>query len=335
MKISNETKIGTIAIVAIVILFLGFSFLKGKNLFHKEIIFYANFHDVIGLKPSNPAVINGVQVGKILDIEGTRDMKNILVTISFSKLYDIPTNSIAVVNPNLLGSPTLEIQLGNSTTYLKPGDTLQATTSSGALDEALKVINPVLYEAKKAVRSLDSVFTTFTEVFDEQTRNNLKDVIANLNVITQSFVGSAKSAELMLDINNGAISKSLNHINSFTANLDKNNQKIDSIMQNVNIATSKLAALQLGQTLANLDSTITDLKSSIAQINSNNGTLGMLMNNKSLYENLEASTRKINILLDDIRVHPRRYVNISVFGKKDRKNYLTAPLTDSTQIANP
>lgn len=335
MKISNETKIGTIAIVAIVILFLGFSFLKGKNLFHKEVIFYANFHDVIGLKPSNPAVINGVQVGKILDIEGTRDMKNILVTISFSKLYDIPTNSIAVVNPNLLGSPTLEIQLGNSTTYLKPGDTLQATTSSGALDEALKVINPVLYEAKKAVRSLDSVFTTFTEVFDEQTRNNLKDVIANLNVITQSFVGSAKSAELMLDINNGAISKSLNHINSFTANLDKNNQKIDSIMQNVNIATSKLAALQLGQTLANLDSTITDLKSSIAQINSNNGTLGMLMNNKSLYENLEASTRKINILLDDIRVHPRRYVNISVFGKKDRKNYLTAPLTDSTQIANP
>ena len=109
MKLNNETKIGLMAIISIAILIIGFNFLKGKGLFKKENRVYAVFEDAQGLVKSNPVMINGVQVGRIENLDGGRDMKKILVTVSLSKDVNIPTNSLAVINPNLLGSPTLEI----------------------------------------------------------------------------------------------------------------------------------------------------------------------------------------------------------------------------------
>lgn len=330
MKISNEAKIGIIAIAALIVLFLGFSFLKGKNIFHKETKMYAVYNDVLGLKQSNPVVINGLQVGKISNIDGGKDMKQLLVTVTFGKDVNIPINSIAIINPNLLGSPTLEIQLGNSTTYKSNGDTLLTTASSGAFDEALKVLNPVLYEVRNAVKSLDSVLQIVGTTFDPQTKNNIKDIIANLSLVTLSFTTTAKSLEVMMDPEKGALAQSLRNVNQFTANLNGNNAKLDSIMQNVNIATRNIAAVNVQQTMDSLDVAVNNLKNVSEKFNNKDGSLGLLLNDKSLYNNLEATSNKLNILVDDIRVHPKRYVNISVFGKKDKGNYLTAPMVDDT-----
>lgn len=173
MKISNETKIGVMAIIGIAILIIGFNFLKGKGLFKKENHIYAVYQDVQGLVKSNPVVINGLQVGRIENLDGGKDMRKIVVTVSLNKDVNIPNNSLAVINPNLLGSPTLEIQLGTSNTYMKNGDTLLTTLSGGAFDEAMKLINPVLYEVRNAVKSLDSVLTTITGVFDTRAKSNI------------------------------------------------------------------------------------------------------------------------------------------------------------------
>ena len=330
MKLNNETKIGLMAIISIAILIIGFNFLKGKGLFKKENRVYAVFEDAQGLVKSNPVMINGVQVGRIENLDGGRDMKKILVTVSLSKDVNIPTNSLAVINPNLLGSPTLEIQLGNANTFVKKGDTLLTTMNGGAFDQAMKIINPVLYEVKNAVKSLDSVLTTITSVFDENTKANIKSMIGNFNQASASFVVTTTSLQKMMDSQNSELAHALKNVNSFTANLNTNNGKFDSIMENTKVFTQKLSGLDLAKTLDTLNIAINNFKMGAEKINSKDGSIGLLLNDKTLYNNLESTTNKINILLYDIRVHPRRYVNVSIFGRKDKGNYITAPLVDDT-----
>ena len=330
MKINNETKIGIMAVVGIALLVFGFNFLKGNNLFKKDKYIYAKYQDVQGLSKSNPVVINGLQIGRIENLDGGKDMKQIVVTVSLTKEVNIPENSLAVINPNLLGSPTLEIQLGNSSTYLHPGDTLLTTLSGGAFDEALKVINPVLYEVRNAVKSLDSVLNVVTNVFDPASKNNIKNIISNLDKTTASFALSAASLQKILDTQNGALASSLNNVNSFTANLNSNNEKLNSILESAKTAAANFAAVDLKNTLDTLNIAIDNFKKGSEKINSKDGSLGLLLNDTKLYDNLESTTHKLNILLDDVRVHPKRYVNVSVFGKKDKGDYLTAPLIDDT-----
>ena len=330
MKINNETKIGILALVGIALLVIGFNFLKGTSLFKKETQIYAKYQDVQGLVRSNPVMINGMQIGRIANLDGGKDMKAITVTVSLTKDVNIPSNSLAVINPNLLGSPTMEIQLGDAHTYLKSGDTLLTTLSGGAFDEAMKLINPVLYEVRNAVKSLDSVLTTITGVFDTHTKNSIKSMLDNLNLATASFVVTSESLKTIMDTQNGALAKSLNNVNSFTANLNSNNNTLDSILDNTKKFSKNLSSIDLTKTLDTLNVAISNFKQSSEKINSKDGSMGLLLNDKTLYTNLEATTNKINILLDDIRVHPRRYVNFSVFGKKDKGNYITAPLEDDT-----
>jgi phospholipid/cholesterol/gamma-HCH transport system substrate-binding protein len=330
MKISNETKIGVMAIIGVVLLVIGFSYLKGHGVFKKEKHIYAVYGDVQGLQQSNPVVINGLQIGRIANLDGGKDMKKIIVTVSLSKDVNIPKNSLAVINPNLLGSPSLEIQLGSANTYLKDGDTLLTTLSGGAFDEAMKLINPVLYEVKNAVKSLDSVLTTITTVFDVRTKDNIKNILSNLNAATASFVVTSQSIQKLMDVQNGALAQSLGNLNTFTSNLNTNNTQLDSIMKNTKDFSKKLSSIDLQQTLDTLNIAINNFKAGSEKINSKNGSLGLLLNDKTLYNNLEATSNKINILLDDIRVHPKRYVNFSVFGRKSKGNYITAPLQDDT-----
>lgn len=330
MKINNEAKIGILAVVGIVLLIIGFNFLKGKNLFKKENVLYAVYSDVQGLAKSNPVVINGLQIGRIESLEGGADLKRILVKVTLFKEVNIPENSLALINPNLLGSPSMEIQLGNSTQYLKNGDTLLTSLSGGAFNEALKIINPVLYEVRNAVKSLDSVLHLVTNVFDPRTKNNIKEIVANLNTVTASFTVSAASLQTMLDAQNGALSKSLENVNVFTANLNSNNARMNEIVENTRKATAHLAGINLQKTLDSLNLVVNNLLEGSHKINTKEGSLGLLLNDKTLYNNLQSTANKLNILLDDIRVHPKRYVNISIFGKKDKGNYLTAPLIDDT-----
>lgn len=330
MKINNETKIGLMAVVGVTLLVLGFNFLKGKSFFKKEKYIYAVYQDVQGLVKSNPVVINGLQVGRVENIDGGKDLKRIVVTVNLTKDINIPSNSLAVINPNLLGSPSLEIQLGNASKYLKTGDTLLTTLSGGAFDEALKLINPVLYEVRNAVQSLDSVLHVVTGVFDPATKNNIKGIVLNLNTTTALLAVSASSLQKLLDVQKGALASSLNNINSFTANLNSNNEKLNSILSNAQTASAKFADINLKKTLDTLNVAVENFKEGSAKINSKDGSLGLLLNDKQLYNNLKSTADKVNILLDDIRVHPKRYVNISIFAKKDKGNYLTAPLIDDT-----
>jgi phospholipid/cholesterol/gamma-HCH transport system substrate-binding protein len=330
MKINNETKIGMLAVVGIALLIVGFNFLKGRNLFKKERYIYAVYEDIQGLTKSNPVVINGLQVGTVASLNGGKDLKKIVVSVSLSQDVNIPDNSLAVINPNLLGSTSLEIKLGNSNVYLKRGDTLLTTLSGGAFDEALKMINPVLYEVRNATKSLDSVLHVVASVFDPMTKNNIKGTLENLNKTTASFAFSAMALQTLLNPQSGALAQSLDNVNSFTNTLASNKDALNGIISNANTASANFAALDFKKTLTTLDSSVSQFNAGIQKINSKEGSLGMLLNDTKMYDNLASTSNKLNILLDDIRVHPKRYLSISIFGKKDKGDYITAPLIDDT-----
>lgn len=331
MKISNETKVGALTAVAITLLILGFNFLKGKTLFKTGNIIYAKYTDTKGIMVSNGVFINGFQVGSVYDIENAdKNLSAIVVAIKLKDNYNIPANSIASIKENPLGNASITIALGDAATYVKSGDTILTASNAGLLGDVMNKLGPVGDQIKATVGSLDSVLKNINTIFDPATKNNLQEVIANINKTTASLVVSSASIQAMLNQQTGAITASMNNINSFTKNLADNNDKVTRMLGNVEKTTENLSKADIDGTIAQLKNSIETLNTILGKMSSTDGSLGKLLNDKALYDNLTNTVRSANILMDDLRVHPKRYVNISVFGKKDKTGPLMAPL-DSTK----
>ena len=324
MKIANETKIGVLAVVAVTGLILGFNFLKGSSLFEHTKKLYAVFDNVDGMEVSNNVLINGLQIGNVAAInEADKDLKKgIVVTILLKKDVHIPSNSVAVVNTGIISSATIIINKGNDSTYLEDGDTLQTNKKPNLLSQVQESVNPIILKLGGTLESLDSLVRAIGSLFDPKLKGNFSSIIANL-------AASSAQLQLLLNSQTGMLAKSLKNVNDITANLAKNNDHVTKTLENMEKTTSNLSTAKIPETVESLQSTINELKGVINKMNSNNGSLGLLLNDKKLYQNLEGTARSMNILLDDLRLHPKRYVNISVFGRKDKSGPLTAPITDS------
>ncbi len=329
MKITNETKVGAITILSVAMLILGFNFLKGKKLWSKDTTLRGKYGNVQGLQNSNPIIINGLQVGTVYKITSEKDMREILVDMNITKDINIPKNSIAIIKGNPIGTASIEIKLGDAVENLKDKDIILTETSGGVFDDVLKKVDPVLYEVRKAVSQMDTLLGNFNSVLDPNAKGNIADVLANLNKVTAAMVQSTASLNGLLNTQTGALAKSLNNVSSITGNFASNNEKINSVMTNLDKTTSKFATLNLNKTLDTLDRAVNDLKNIIGKFDNNNGTLGKLLNDPTMYQNLASSGNKLNLLLDDIRVNPKRYISISVFGKKQNNNPLLVPMPDT------
>ena len=324
MKVSNETKVGALTAVAITVLILGFNYLKGKDLTTRSNTIYAIFPSVDGLAPSGSVLINGYQVGRVSDLEAIdENLSGIVVTITLTKSLNIPDNSVATIEKSLLGSATLKVLLGNSPTYIKEGDTLRASLTPDLVSDLKTTLSPAVDNINKTLVSLDAVIQKLNSLIDPTTKNNLQSVIANLNT-------SSKSLAALLNNQTGALAKSLNHVESITGSLERNSGKIDSTLTNVQLATSKLSQVKIAETVDELRKSLTQLEATIAKANSPNSTVGALLNDRKLYDEIRQTNRSLTILLDDFKTHPKRYVNVSVFGKKDKSAPLSKPLYDST-----
>ena len=330
MKVSNETKVGALTAISITLLILGFNFLKGKTLFKTGHYIYARYGDTKGLMVSNPVYINGFQVGTVMEIDNEdASLHNLILTLKLKEFYQIPNNSIAIIKENPLGTPSINIQLGNATTFLNAGDTVHTQNNPGMIAGIMDKLGPVGLQVQQTLTHLDSVLKNINKIFDPTTRNNMQEVIANINKTTASLVISSASIQQMLAAQSGSIAQSMDNINGFTKNLADNNNKVTQVLTNVETTTAQLAKTDFAGTVEQLKTAVNNLNTLITSLNSNKGTLGKLMHDEALYNQLNETLNSANILLDDLRVHPKRYVSLSVFGKKDKTGPLTQPLHDS------
>jgi phospholipid/cholesterol/gamma-HCH transport system substrate-binding protein len=323
MKVSNETKVGILTISALTILVLGFNFLKNNNLFKKRKLIYAVFPNLGGISRANEVKINGYLIGTVYKLnKKDRNADEFIVSINVTEEINIPKDSKAIISSPLVGSWYINIEKGHDTAFLKIGDTLRSKKDIGILDDMKAQLTPTLEKVRGSLDTLNILLNNVNGLLSSDAKANLHQTLANLNKASSSL-------NTMLDAETGSIAKTIANANDFVDNLKKNTQSIGVTMENAKKASEKLAALELQPTIDSLKSTINLLKASAAKITSKEGSLGAMISDKSLYNELTRTIIKAQTLVDDLRVHPKRYVNLSIFGKKDKGNYLTLPTDDS------
>ena len=223
----------------------------------------------------------------------------------------------------LIGSSFIDIEKGDSPIDLKPGDTLQTREDIGLLDDVKSQLTPTLTSVREGIDSVKMLLSNVNKLFTYEARQNLQQTLANLSMTTHSL-------NRLMDTENGALSRSLDNMSSFTANLRNNNDSITAVISNANRATAKLAKLEIQPIIDSLSVTISQLKSVVAKIDSKEGTLGALINDRSVYNKLHDAILSAEILMDDLRTNPKRYVNLSVFGRKDKDGPITSPSKKDT-----
>lgn len=322
MKISKELKIGIVVTLAIGLFIWGFNFLKGFNLFSNNYELYAVYPKIDGLIEANPLMINGYKVGQINKISLTKDKNGnyaVLVKFLLSEDVQIPKHSIAkAVSSDLLGSKAVEIIYSDETEYVKSGDTLLAETEEGLKSAVSKQLQPLQKKAEGLISSIDSVMVIVQYVLNNKTRENLDKSFESIKKAIQSLEQTAYKLDDLMESEKAKISAILTKVNSLAGMLEKNTGRIDNIIGNFSTLSDSLAQSDLKSAISEADKTLAELNKLVAQINTGQGTLGKLVKNDSLYNNLNKSSEDLDKLLNDLRLNPKRYIHFSVFGGKDK-----------------
>ena len=330
MKVSNETKVGALTIIAITLIILGFNFLRGKTIFKSGNFIYAKYTDTKGLIVSNPVFVNGFQVGSVFEIENkSADLSQIVVAIKLNSNYTIPNNSVATIQDNPLGTNSISIILGDSKIFLKSEDTIKTAPTASLLGDLMNTLSPLGEQTKQTITELQKVLININQVLNENNKGNFEAILKNLTATTDNLNKSMESIESMLQKQNGSIAQTANNLNSFTKNLNENNKKINDIVSNLDSTTKQIKDADLYNTIRGIQSAVYELSVTLHAINNGNGTASKLLSDPAMYKQLQSTIYSVNTLVDDFKIHPKRYINISVFGKKDKTTPLNKPLADT------
>lgn len=314
---SKEIKVALFIIVSILIAVFGSNFLMSKGIFSSSNTYYVVFNDTEGLYKSNLIVINGMQIGKVADMQLIKEGENmdkVLVSLDINDDIKIPKGSKAVLGPEgsgLMGDILVKIiKNKKSNEYLEEGAYLKAGLEVGLIDDLSGKFGPVGDNLNITLENINKLFD-----FEKQNNQSLNYTIENLNKILETYnrTGNALNSKI------AALGKTLDNLESFTKALDNKSESIGRSLDNVEVLTNNIKDIEIKETLKNLENATNKLNTVLANVNSPDNTVGALLNDKEVYNNLDKAMVNLNLLLKDLRLHPKRYVHISVFGKKDKQ----------------
>ncbi|UNY98412.1 MlaD family protein [Zhouia spongiae] len=306
MKLSRELKTAIIVLGGILLFILGFAYLKSSSLFSNGRKYFAVYDNVGGLAVGTPISINGYQVGTIKDIRFIDGQGNLLVTLMVDSEFQFSKTSKAeIFDTGIIGGKSIRIVPGfDSSEIARSGDTLISAVKPGLTELVTQKLTPLQEKIENMIVSTDSVLVGMDKVLDAEARENLRATIGNLN----STVANFKSASKSLD---GLLSDNKDKLNSTIGNVDK-------VSKNLARISDTLAQANLGNTISELEQTIGKFNSMMAQMQQGEGSLGKLMKDETLYSNLSEASGQLELLLEDMRLNPKRYVHFSLFGKKQK-----------------
>lgn len=310
MKIANETKVGILAAFSIALLIIGYNFLKGNAIFSSETVLYARYSHVDGLAVSKPVLINGYQIGRVDKLQLQPD-GSILATLKINGKYEIPKNSIAKLeSTDLLGSKAIIMGLGSGEVYAEDGDTLNANVQKGILE----TVQPVQKKAEMIIAKMDSILTSVNTILNPNFQKNVDKSFNSISATLAALESTSKKVDNLVGSEGSRVSVILANVEAISSNLKQNNQKISAILNNINSITDQVAAANFKQTIENANKAVTDLQTIVGKINNGQGSLGMLVNDTKLYDNLNNASKNLDNLMIDLKSNPKRYVHFSVFG---------------------
>ena len=304
MKLSNEFKIGFIVTVALALLYWGVNFLKGKDVFSSERIFVAIYNDVAGLEKTNPITINGLTVGQVRNMTFSNDGEaRVMIELVLKNKIDIPANSTAkIVSSDLLGSKAVEITLGDSPELALPGDTLTPDVEASIKDEVNRQLQPLKVKAESLMGSIDTVLSMLQSVFSDDNTDNFAKSVKSIANSFENLENTTGTLDTLITDQKSRMEKIFANIESITLNLKNNEGELNNIIANFSTVSDTLAKIKFAQTMQRVDKTLAELAEISGKINNGEGSLGMLVNNDSLYIELEETSRNLHLLLEDIRL---------------------------------
>ena len=305
MKISNEVKTGILAIFSISLFIFGYSYLKSNDIFVGDRTFYAVYSDGEGVVNGTPVTINGFPVGSIQKISFTKN-NDLLVKFRIENDIQFSVNSIAqIYETGLIGGKALAIIPAYDNKRIAiDNDTLNSSIAPGLTDLVNKKITNLQVKIESMVVSADSVLNNINKVFDDSTKNNLKTSVSNFNQTIIDLKTTSNSIKDIVKNNQSDINSSIKNIKNFTEDFSQ--------------ISNKLNQAQIDETFKNFKTSSENLTKILNEINSGNGTMGQIVKNDSLFKNLNKASESIDLLLEDIRLNPYRYIHFSIFGKKNK-----------------
>ena len=300
MKLSKEIRIALVAILGIVIMYFGMNFLKGISLFSDDEVYYITFKDVNGLSASSPIFANGYQVGVVRGIDyDFANNSEIVVTFTVDDDLRIPKGSTAEIISDMMGKVKMNLLIaeGISQGIVNPGDTIVGSTDAGIVGKVAGLVP----EVEKMLPKLDSILISVNALLADP---NITKSMSNVQQVTKDLTTSTRE------------------LNTLMASLNKNVPglmgKANGVLDNTTQLTSNLASIDIEGTMTRVNQTLDNVQTLTHNMNSNKGTLGLLMNDATLYNKLNATVQSADTLLNNLREHPKRYVHFSIFGKKEK-----------------
>ena len=308
MKFNKEIKIGFLAIIGIMMSVFSYNYLKGINLFEKNRKFKVTYSKVDGLSMSNPVTLNGFKIGKVHKINFNREnTRELIVDIIIENDVIFPKTSTAeLYETGLIGGKAIAIipDYKNDSTIALDGDFLKGVLKPGLTELVNQILPQVQLQLESVMQSAEVVFENINKLFDEETKTELKSSIKEFSLLTQNLSNTSRRVSDLIEKSAPGIELTINDLKDASNNLKS--------------ITDSVSKKNISDLTNNLNELVKNLNKVSKNLNNSNGTMGMLIQDKSIYENLEKATNELNILIEDVKLNPSRYVNFSVFGKKNK-----------------
>ena len=315
-KIRKEVIVGFLFVAALTILIWGIMYLKGTEMFRNRMIIYAVYDKVNGLVPANPVTINGLKVGQVKSLSFSKENPRKIIAVLYinNADYPIPVNSVArIYSADLMGSKEIDIVLGDSPVMLKNGDTLVSATEATLGESVNQQLAPLKVKAENLISSIDTLATVMNQVLNKNTRNDLVEAIEHVKETLENLAHTTMNLDTLMSSQRNNLARIINNVESISSNLKKNNDKITNILENFSDVSDSIAKANIPATFSQVNKTLADLDAVIGKINRGEGSLGLLVNDQKLYNEVEKAARDLNLLLEDIKANPSKYIKVSVF----------------------
>lgn len=284
-------------------------------MFSSDNTFYTTYDTVDGLTPSKPVLVNGYQIGRVSKMILQPDGK-IKTEFKIHSNYDIPKNTVArISSTDLLGSKAIVFDMGNSTDMAKDGDFLTSGVQANIMDK----VEPIQKRIETITIKLDSTLSVVNNVLDKQFQDDFKSSIHSISTSLKNVEGITKDVEGLVGNEKGRLNRIMANLESITTNFAQNGTKINAIMANLNNITDKAARLDFEQTMGKVNAAVADFQNISSKINSGKGSIGLLLNDDQLYNNLNNASKEMDNLMKDVKEQPGKYIKLSIFGKKGNK----------------
>ena len=326
MKLTKTSKIGILAVICLTILIWGINFLKGRDLFRTEKSFYARYKNVGGLEATTLVTLNGLKIGYVRDIYFAEDLSgDLIVRIAIHNNFPLPVGTSAeIASSDLLGSKVVKINLAKSNKLLRENDTLNTKMAPDIMQQVNEQIAPIKAKTERLIENLDSIVSTASKIFNNESQRNIAE---SFRQITLTLINLERISSDLNEVTSNQkknLSASISNINDVTSNLKSNTIKLGVIMDNFSNFSDSLVKLEVNRTVNHLNTSISNLQSILSKIDTANGTIGKLVNDPLLYQNLANTSDNLNRLLVDFRLNPKRYVHFSAIDLGREVNVSTS-----------